>query len=65
MQLQKITILTNLLNFLFFYIQGSHFCTNHFFLINHTLKFFGHSNLNEPERKNFDFVITQLSEVEK
>ena len=28
-----------------------------FFLINHTRKFFWHSNLNEPQRKNFVLII--------
>ena len=39
-------------------------CANHFFLINHTPKLFWHSNLNEPQRKNFVLIIIQLAEVE-
>ena len=39
-------------------------CVNHFFLINHTRKLFWHSNLNEPQRKNFVLIIIQLSEVD-
>ena len=39
-------------------------CANHFFLINHTRKLFWHSNLNEPQRKNFVLIIIQLSEVD-
>ena len=34
-----------------------------FFFINHTCKLFWHSNLNEPQRKNFVLIIIQLSEV--
>ena len=36
----------------------------HFSLINHTRKLFWHSNLNEPQRKNFVLIIIRLSEVE-
>ena len=39
-------------------------CANHFFLKNHTRKLFWHSNLNEPQRKNFVLIIIQLSEVD-
>ena len=48
------------------YIQGSQqlLCGNHFFLINHTRKLFWHSNLNEPQRKNFVLIIIQLSDVD-
>ena len=35
-----------------------------FFLINHTRKFFRHSNLNKPQRKNFVIIIIQLSEID-
>ena len=35
-----------------------------FFLINHTRKFFWHSNLNEPQMKNFVLIIIQLLEVD-
>ena len=35
-----------------------------FFLINHTRKLFWHSNLNEPQTKNFVLIIIHLSEVE-
>ena len=38
-------------------------CANYNFLINHTYKLFWHSNLNEPQRKNFVLMIIQLSEV--
>ena len=46
------------------YIQGSPTCANHFFLLNHTHRLFWHSNLNEPQRKNFVLIIIQLSEVD-
>ena len=46
------------------YIQGSPACANHFLLINHIRKLFRHSNLNEPQRKNFVLIIIQLSEVD-
>ena len=39
-------------------------CANHFFLKNHTRKFFWHSSLNEPQMKNFVSIIIQLSEVD-
>ena len=39
-------------------------CAHHFFLINHTLKLFWHSNLNEAQRKNFVLTIIQLSVVD-
>ena len=35
-----------------------------FFLINHKRTLFWHSNLNEPQRKNYVLIIIQLSEVE-
>ena len=40
------------------------FCAKHFFLIDHIRKLFWHSNLNETQRKNVVFIITQLSEVD-
>ena len=55
MQLQKT------LAFLF---KAPLLCANHFFLINHTRKLFWHSNLNEPQTKNFVVTIIRLSEVE-
>ena len=45
------------------YIQGSPALCQPFSLINHTRKLFWHSNLNEPQRKNFVLIIIQLSEV--
>ena len=39
-------------------------CATHFFLINHTRRLFWHSNLNEPQSKNFVLIITHLSEVD-
>ena len=48
----------------FFIFKAPLFCANHFFLINHTRKLFWHSNLNEPQRKNFVLIIIQLSEVD-
>ena len=39
-------------------------CAHHFFLINHTLKLFWHSNLNEAQRKNFVLTIIQLLVVD-
>ena len=59
MQLQRTSALRN--SFIF---KAPLLCTNHFFLINHTLKLFWHSNLNEPQRKNFVLIIIQLSEVD-
>ena len=59
MQLHKTWALRNLLIF-----KATLLCANHFFLINHTRKLFWHSNLNEPQRKNFVLIIIQLSEVE-
>ena len=59
MQLQK----TSAWRKLFIY-KASLLCANHFFLINHTRKLFWHSNLNEPQRKNFVLIIIQLSEVD-
>ena len=59
MQLQKTSTLRNL-----FIFKALLPCANHFFLINHTRKLFWHSNLNEPERKNFVLIIIQLSEDE-
>ena len=38
-------------------------CANHFFLLNHRHRLFWHSNLNEPQRKNFVWIIMQLSKV--
>ena len=35
-----------------------------FCLINHICKLFWHSNLNEPQKKNFVLIIIQLSEVD-
>ena len=64
MQLQKISTLTNFLNLLFVYIQGSPHLCQPFLLINHTQNLFWYSNLDEPRRKNFVFIIIQLSEVE-
>ena len=39
-------------------------CASQFTRINHTRKLFFHSNLNEPQRKNFVLIKIQLSEVE-
>ena len=58
MQLQKTSAWRNL-----FIFKAPLLCANHFFLINHTRKLFWHSNLNEPQRKNFVLIIIQLSEV--
>ena len=55
MQLQKT------LAFLF---KAPLLCTNYFFQINQTRKLFWNSNLNEPQRKNFLWIIIQFSEVE-
>ena len=63
MQLQKISTLLSLLNLLV-YAKAPLLCANHFFLINHTLKLSWNFYLNESERENFVFKITQLSEVE-
>ena len=57
MQLQKTSAWRNL-----FIFKAPLLCANHFFLINHTRKLFWHSNLNEPQRKNFVLIIIQLSE---
>ena len=47
------------------YIQGSPaLCQPFFFFINHTCKLFWHSNLNEPQRKNFVLITIHLSEVD-
>ena len=59
MQLQKTSALRNL-----FILKAPMLCADHFFLINHTRKLFWHSNLNEPQRKNFVLIIIKLSEVE-
>ena len=59
MQSRKTSALRNL-----FIFKAPLLCTNHFFLINHTLKLFWHSNLNEPQRQNFVLITFQLSEVE-
>ena len=59
MQLQKTSALINL-----FIFEATLLCANHFFLINHKRKLFWHSNLNEPQRKNFVLTMIQLSEVE-
>ena len=58
MQLQKTSAWRKL-----FIFKAPLLCANHIFLINHTLKLFWHSNLNEPQRKNFVLMIIQLSEV--
>ena len=55
MQLQKTSAWRNLIKF-----KASLLWANHFF---HTRKHFWHSNLNEPQRKNFVLIIIQLSEV--
>ena len=59
MQLQKTSAWRNL-----FIFKAPMLCANHFFLINHTRKLFWHSKLNEPQRKNFVFIIIQVSEVD-
>ena len=59
MQLQKTSAWRKL-----FIFKAPLLCANHFFLINHTRKLFWHSNLNEPQRKNFVLIIIQLSEVD-
>ena len=48
----------------FVYIEGSPALCQPFFLINHTRKLFWHSNINEPQKKNFALIRIQLSEVE-
>ena len=48
----------------FVYIEGSPALCQPFFLINHTRKPFWHSNINEPQKKNFALIRIQLSEVE-
>ena len=48
----------------FFIFKAPLLCANNFFLINHIRKLFWHSNLNEPQRKNFVLIIIQLSEVD-
>ena len=58
MQLQKTSAWKNL-----FIFKASLLCANHFFLINHTRKLYWNSNLNEPQRKNFVLIISQLSAV--
>ena len=45
------------------YIQSFRALCQPFFLINCTRKLFWHSNLNEPQRKNFVLITIQLSEV--
>ena len=47
-----------------FYSRRSCSVPTIFFLINHTRKLFWHSNLNEPQTKNFVLIIIHLSEVE-
>ena len=59
MQLQKTLAWRKL-----FIFKAPLLCANHFFLKNHTRKFFWHSNLNEPQMKNFVLIIIQLSEVD-
>ena len=59
MQLQKTLAWRKL-----FIFKAPLLCANHFFLKNHTRKFFWHSNLNEPQMKNFVSIIIQLSEVD-
>ena len=59
MQLQKTSAWRRL-----FIFKAPQLCANHFFLVNHTSKLFWHSNLNEPERKNFVLIIIQLSKVD-
>ena len=58
MQLQKTSALRNLFKF-----KPPLLCANHFFLVNHTRKAFWHSNLNEPQRKNFVLIVIQPLEV--
>ena len=59
MQLQKTSAWRNL-----FIFKAPLLCANHFFLINHTRKLFWHSNVSEPQRKNFILIIIQLLEVD-
>ena len=59
MQLQKTSAWRNL-----FIFKAPLLSANHFFFINHTRKLFWHSDLNEPQRKNFILIIIQLSEVD-
>ena len=59
MQLQKTSAWRKL-----FIFKAPLLCANRFFLINHTRKLFWHSNLNEPQRKNFVLIIIQLSDVD-
>ena len=59
MQLQKTSAWRKL-----FIFKAPQLCANKFFLINHTRKLFWHSNLNEPQRKNFVLIIIQLLEVD-
>ena len=59
MQLQKTSAWRKL-----FIFKAPLLCANHFFLINHTRKRFGYSNLNEPQRNNFVLIIIKLSEVD-
>ena len=59
MQLQKTSAWRRL-----FIFKAPQLCANHFLLVNHTSKLFWHSNLNEPERKNFVLIIIQLSKVD-
>ena len=65
MQLQKISTLTNLLNLnIFVHIQSSLLlCQPSFPNKQHTQTFLT-LYINKPKMKNFDFMITQLSEVE-
>ena len=58
MQLQKTSAWKNL-----FIFKASPLCANHFFFKNHTRKLYWNSNLNEPQRKNFVLIISQLSAV--
>ena len=62
MQLQKISTLTKFVKFTICLYSRLPF--SGLTILNHTRKFLWQSNLNEPERKNFIFIITQLSEVE-
>ena len=59
MQLQKTLAWRKL-----FIFKAPLLSANHFFLKNHTRKFFWHSHLNEPQMKNFVLIIIQLSEVD-
>ena len=63
MQLQKISTLTNLLNLLFVYIQGSPPLCQLLFPNKPRTQTFLTLQSDEPEKKNFVFIITQLSDV--